>query len=56
LEKLISKEFIESEKKNPTIDFEQEYCSAFTSSLTAVFKEEDVRFFEKEINRYDDLD
>ena len=56
LGKLISKEFIESEKKNPTIDFEQEYCSAFTSSLNSVFKEEDVRFVEKEINRYDDLD
>ena len=56
LGKLISPEFIESEKKNPTIDFEQEYCSAFTSSLTAVFKEEDVRYVEKEIDNYEDLD
>jgi len=56
LGKLISPEFIESERKNSTIDFEQEYCSSFTSSLTSVFKEEDVRYTEKEIDNYDDLD
>jgi len=56
LGKLISKEFIESEKNNHTIDFEQEYCSAFTSSLTAVFKEEDIRYTEKEIDNYENLD
>jgi len=56
LGKLISPEFIELEKKNKTIDFEQEYCSVFTSSLSAVFKEEDVRYVEKEIDNYEDLD
>ena len=56
LGKLISPEFIESEKKNPTIDFEQEYCSTFTTSLTSAFKEDDVRYVEKEIDNYEDLD
>lgn len=55
LDKLISKEFIESEKHNPKIDFEQEYCCKFTTSLSSVFKEEDIRYTPKEINRYDDL-
>jgi len=55
LGKLISPEFIESEKKNPTIDFEQEYCSEFTSSLSAVFREEDVNYVPKKIKTYDDL-
>ena len=36
-EGVISKAFIEHEKKNPRIDFEQEYCCAFTSSSNAAF-------------------
>ena len=53
--KLLDETFIENEKKNTTIDFEQEYCCKFTTSLTSVFKEEDVRFEPKKINTYDDL-
>ena len=34
---LLSKEFIENEKKNPKIDFEQEYCCQFTTSQSAAF-------------------
>ena len=34
---VISKAFIEEEKKNPRIDFQQEYCCAFTSSSNAAF-------------------
>lgn len=53
--KLLNEKFIENEKKNPKIDFEQEYCCKFTTSLTSVFKEEDVRYEPKTINTYDDL-
>ena len=55
LDKLITPEFIEQEKHNPTIDFEQEYCCKFTTSLTSVFKEDDVNYEPKAINNYDDL-
>lgn len=34
---VISKEFIEQEKLNPRIDFDQEYCCSFTSSSNAAF-------------------
>lgn len=34
---VISKEFIQDEKKNPRIDFKQEYCCSFTSSSNAAF-------------------
>lgn len=53
--KLLDEPTIEAEKKNSKIDFEQEYCCKFTTSLTSVFKEEDVRFEQKAINTYDDL-
>jgi len=55
LGKLITQEFIDSERNNPTIDFEQEYCCKFTTSLTSVFKEGDVKYEPKTINTYDDL-
>lgn len=52
---VISASFIEEEKKNPRIDFEQEYCCAFTSSSNAAFaplepgnfQEEDVEDLSK---------
>lgn len=53
--KLLDEAFIESEKKNIHIDFEQEYCCKFTTSLSSVFKEEDVKYVPKKINTYDDL-
>lgn len=40
LGKLLPKDFISREKKDPKIDFEQEYNCKFTSSLTAAFDEE----------------
>lgn len=53
--KLLNKQFVESEKHNSKIDFEQEYCCKFTTSLSAAFKEEDVRYVPKDINNYDDI-
>jgi hypothetical protein len=53
--KLLDEAFIESEKNNIHIDFEQEYCCKFTTSLSSVFKEEDVKYVPKKINSYDDL-
>ena len=53
--KLLDKEFIEEERKNPKIDFDQEYCCKFTTSLTSVFEEEDIRYVPKTIDTYDDL-
>lgn len=53
--KVLDEKTIEDEKNNPFIDFDQEYCCKFTTSLTSVFKEEDVRFEKKTINTYDDL-
>jgi len=53
--KLLDEATIEAERKNPFIDFEQEYCCKFTTSLSSVFKEGDVRFEEKQIDTYDDL-
>lgn len=53
--KLLDEPTIQNEKKNPTIDFEQEFCCKFTTSLSAAFKEEDVRYEAKEIDTYDDL-
>ena len=53
--KLLDEETIKNEMKNPTIDFEQEFCCKFTTSLSGVFKEEDVRYEPKQINNYDDL-
>jgi len=52
---LLDEKTINNEKKNPTIDFEQEFCCKFTTSLSAAFKEEDVRYVAQEIDNYDDL-
>ncbi len=53
--KLLDETTIKAEMVNPKIDFQQEYCCKFTTSLTSVFKEEDVEFVEQKINTYDDL-
>jgi len=53
--KLLDEPTIEAERKNPFIDFDQEYCCKFTTSLTSVFDEEDVRYTPKAINNYDNL-
>ena len=52
---LFSQDFINSEMTNPEIDFEQEYCCKFTTSGLAAFKDEEVRFKEGAIDRFDDL-
>jgi len=55
LGKLLDKKFIETEQKNPRIDFEQEYCCKFTTSLSGAFKEDEIMFEEKDINYYNDI-
>jgi len=55
LGKLLDKKFISTEKSNPRIDFEQEYCCKFTTSLSGAFREDEIKFVEKDINYYDDL-
>ena len=55
LGKLLSNKFIEAEKKNPKIDFDQEYGCKFTTSLTSAFKEDEVNYVPKPINNYDDI-
>jgi len=52
---LLDEEFIKQEQNNSKIDFGQEYGCAFTTSLTSVFNEDDVRYVEAPINTYDDL-
>ncbi len=53
--KLLDTEFIEKEKKNPRIDFFQEYGGKFTTSLSAAFKEDEIMFEDAPINMYEDL-
>ncbi len=53
--KLLDEEFIANERKNPKIDFDQEYGCEFTTSLTSAFKEDEVNFVPKEINDYSDI-
>lgn len=53
--KLLDEATIQNEMRNKKIDFEQEYCCKFTTSLTSVFKEEDIRYEPKTIDTYDDL-
>ena len=53
--KLLDEKTIMAEMRNKKIDFEQEYCCKFTTSLTSAFKEDDVRFVPKDIDNYSDL-
>lgn len=57
LGKLLTKEFIDREKKNPKIDFRQEYCCDFTTSNTAAFDREKVDsiYEPKQINDYSEI-
>lgn len=41
---LLSRQFIENEQKNPKIDFEQEYCCKFTTSQSAAFSEQTIKY------------
>ena len=42
MNKLLNETIIANEKKNTSIDFDQEYCCKFTTSLSAAFVEEEV--------------
>jgi len=53
--KLISKEFIETQKKNDRIDFEQEYGCKFTTSSSAVFREGDINYIPGKIEDWADI-
>lgn len=39
---VLSKKFIQEQRKNIRVDFNQEYCCKFTSTVSGVFKEEDI--------------
>ena len=54
---LLDAKFIAEERRNPKIDFEQEYNCKFTSTLSAAFEEEMVmrNYVPKPMNRWDDL-
>ena len=52
---LLDEETVLAEKNNSKIDFEQEYNCAFTTSLSAAFKEDEVKYTVKDINTYDDI-
>lgn len=54
LGKLLSPEFIEQEKRNPRIDFEQEYNCKFTSSQNSAFREEEIQFEPKKVTDWSD--
>ena len=43
-ENILSKKFIEKEKRNPKLDFEQEYCCKFTSTYSQAIKTSDLTF------------
>lgn len=45
---LLSKLFIEGEKKNTKIDFEQEYCCKFTTKSGAAFPDGTIKYGEEE--------
>ena len=53
--KLLDEDFIEKEKINPRIDFDQEYGTKFTTSLSAAFKEDEIIYEDTPINMYEDL-
>jgi hypothetical protein len=45
---LLNEQFIEDEKKNPKIDFDQEYNCKFTTSQAAAFSEEIIKYSDEE--------
>ena len=50
---LLDKEFIETEKLNPTIDFEQEYMCKFTTKKGAAFREETIKYSDLPLEFHD---
>jgi phage FluMu gp28-like protein len=57
LGELLSHKFIDREKKDPKIDFEQEYCCKFTTSANAAFEEDMVNaiFTPRVTKRWEDI-
>lgn len=56
LDHLFSKDFIDSEKNNPEIDFEQEYCCKFTTSSGSVFTDTDIgTYIESQVTDFSDI-
>lgn len=45
--KVISQQFIDDEKANPAVDFDQEYCGKFTTSKNAAFDDDEVQFLDE---------
>ncbi len=41
---ILSRKYIEKQKRNPKLDFDQEYCCKFTSTYTQAIKTEDLTF------------
>ncbi len=54
-EGLMTKEFIEKEKNNPEIDWQQEYCCKFSTSNSSVFKEESIVYVPEKVTDYSDI-
>lgn len=54
-EGLMTQQFIDKEKNNPEIDWEQEYCCKFTTSNSAVFKEGSVVYLPEQVTDYSDI-
>lgn len=44
---VISRQFIEDEKANIEVDFDQEYCGKFTTSKNAAFDDDEIKFLEE---------
>ncbi len=56
LGRLITQEYIDTERANPTIDFEQEYCCKFTTKKGAAFTEDTLKYGDDiEFHDYDVL-
>lgn len=54
---VLSPEVVEADRNNPQIDFEQEYCCKFSTSLSAAFKEEivDANYIPAEVTNWSDI-
>jgi len=49
---VLSAKYLESQKKSPKLDFEQEYCCSFTSSYNSAIKHSDLTFKNKSDKDY----
>jgi len=53
---LFTTDFIDSERNNPEIDFEQEYCCKFTTSSGSVFTDADISTYaESQVTDFSDI-